>query len=228
MKEMRLSSMCTSVLPLEYQEAGGDPLALPLVSSPAEAESSPSVVIGVPEDEVERRVQIARDSAIAEADQRMRVECERMNQIAQERVAEVLREFSAERAEYFRRVEGEIVQLALAIARKILQREAELDPTLLTALVRIALERMQCGSVVRIRVAAENADLWRRCGDANADSSRWEIAPDETLDSGECIVETELGTASFGFDAQLRDVEESFTQLLAHRPGTQSRHAARA
>jgi flagellar assembly protein FliH len=213
---------------LEYQEAGGDTLALPLVSSPAAPEPSPSVVIGVAEDEVERRIQIARESAVAEADRRMRVECDRVNQMAQERVAEVLREFSAERAEYFRRVEGEIVQLALAVARKILQREAELDPMLLTALVRIALERMQCGSVVRIRVAAENADLWRRFGDANGGSSRWEIAPDEALSSGECIVETDLGTASFGFEAQLRDVEESFTQLLAQRPDAQSRHAARA
>jgi flagellar assembly protein FliH len=220
--------MCISVLPLEYQEAGGDRLALPLESSPAAGEPPPPVLIGVPEDEVERRIQIVRDSAVAEADQRMRIECERVSKGAQEKVTEALKEFEDERARYFRRVEGEVVQLALAIARKILQREAELDPTLLTALVRIALERMQCGSVVRIRVAAEDADLWRRCGDANGDSSRWEIASDETLNRGECIVETELGTASFGFEAQLRDVEESFAQLLAHRPDAQLRHAERA
>ena len=87
----------------------------------------------------------------------MRIECERRKQRCREEGDEALKEFEDERAEYFRRVEGEVVQLALAIARKILQREAELDPTLLTALVRIALERMQCGSVVRIRVAAEDA-----------------------------------------------------------------------
>jgi flagellar assembly protein FliH len=220
--------MCTSVLPLEYQEAGGDTLALPQASSATATESAPPVVIGVPEDEVERRVQIARDAAAAEADQRMRIECERVSKGAQERVTQVLKEFEDERIEYFRRVEGEVVQLALAIARKILQREAELDPTLLTALVRIALERMHCGSAVRIRVAAESADPWRRCGDANGGSSRWEIVPDETLSPGDCIVETELGTASFGFEAQLRDVEESFTQLLGHRPDAQPRHAARA
>jgi flagellar assembly protein FliH len=226
MKEMRLSS--TSVLPLEYQEAGSDTLALPQASSATEAEPIPPLLTGVPEDEVERRIQIARESAIAAADQQMRIERERVSKDAQEKVVQVLKEFENERVEYFRRVEGEVVQLALAIARKILQREAELDPTLLTALVRIALERMQCGSVVRIRVAAENADLWRRCGDATGDSSRWEIAPDTTLNPGDCIVETELGTASFGFEAQLRDVEESFAQLLAHRPDTESRHAARA
>jgi flagellar assembly protein FliH len=228
MKEMRLSSMCISVLPLEYQEAGGDTLALPLMTSPTVDEPSPPLLIGIPEDEVERRVQIARDAAVAEADQRMRSECERIGQKASEKVTGVLREFLEERAEYFRRVEGEVVQLALAIARKILQREAGLDPTLLTALVRIALDEMQCGSMVRIRVAIDDAEVWLRCGNANAGSSRWEIVPDETLSPGDCLVETELGTANFGFEAQLRDVEESFAQLLAHRPDAQSRHAARA
>jgi flagellar assembly protein FliH len=201
--------------------------ALPSASAPA-SEPSPPVLIGVPEDEVERRIQIARDAVVAEADQRVHIECQRATQGAQEKVADTVRKFSDERAEYFRRVEAEVVQLALSIARKILQREAELDPTLLTALVRIALDRMQCGPLVRIRVATEDAELWRRCGDGDRGSSRWEISADDALDPGDCIVETELGTANFGFEAQLRDVEESLTQLLAHRPETQSRHAARA
>ena len=228
MKETRLSSMSNFVLPLEYREAGGDALALPQASLPSADEPSAPVLIGVPEDEVERRIQIARDAAVAEADERMRVALEHVSKSAQEKVTQVLKEFEDERLEYFRRVEGEVVQLALAIARKILQREAELDPTLLKALVRIALERMHCGSAVRIRVAAESADLWRRGGDANGSASRWEIVPDERLGPGDCIVETELGTASFGFEAQLRDVEENFAQLLGHRPDAQSRHAARA
>lgn len=220
--------MCTSFLPLEYQEAGDDMLALPLLSSPVISEPSAPVVMGVPEDEVERRIQIARDAVIADADCRVRIEGERANQRGQEKVAQALREFSGERAEYFRRVEGEVVQLALAIARKILQREAELDPTLLTALVRIALDRMQAGSVVRIRVAMAEAELWRRCADSSAGSSRWEIVSDETLNCGDCLVETESGTANFGFEAQLRDVEESFAQLLARRPEDQSHNAATA
>src|ERR1700761_7679143 len=227
MKEMRLSSVCSSVLPLEYQEAGGDMLALPQGSSASTVESSSPVIVGVPEDEVERRVQKARDTATAEAGERMRIECERVSKGAQERVTRALKEFEDERVAYFRRAEGEIVQLALAIARKILHREAELDPTLLMALVRIALERMNCGSAVRIRVAAESADLWRGDGDANGSASLWDIVPDDRLGPGDCIVETELGTASFGFEAQLRDVEESFAQLLGHRPDTQARHAAR-
>lgn len=229
MKETPLSSTGASILPLEYMEAGGDPLALlKAPSSAGISEEAPPVVIGVSEEEVERRIQIARDSVTADADQRIRVECERVSKLAQQGVAEVLERFDNERTGYFRRVESEIVQLALAIARKILQREVELDPALLIALVRVALDKMQCGTSVRIRVSSEDADLWRKCGDANTGGARWEIVADETMSSGDCVVETELGTADFGFEAQLRDVQESFEQLLAHRPATQSGHAAGA
>jgi flagellar assembly protein FliH len=220
--------MCTTVSPLEYRESVGDKLALPAVSSPAVAEPSSPVVVGVAEDEVDRRLQIVRDAAVAEADERVRIECERFSKRERVTVTAVLEKFSEERAEYFMRVEGEVVQLALAIARKILQREAELDPTLLAALVRIATDRMQCDSAVRVRVAPENAELWRECGEDKTGSRRWEIVPDQTLNSDDCIVETELGTANFGFETQLRDVEESFARLLAHRPHEQSRYASRA
>lgn len=213
-------------LPLEYEEACGDRLALPQASSPMIVEPSPAVVAGVPEEEVERRIQVARDVALEEADEQMRLACERVAKSAQEKIVEVLNKFAEERLDYFKRVEGEIVQLSLAVARKILQREAAVDPTLLVALVRVALDRMQCGSAVRIRVAAENSDTWLQFRDANGGPLQWEIVSDETLSFGDCIVETEVGTANFGFEAQLRDVEVSFAQLLAHRPHLEPSHAA--
>lgn len=216
-----MSSTYSSFLPLAYQEAGGEKPALPLPSAPTVPEPSPSVSVGVPEDEVERRIQIARDAAVAETSQRLRDEFERATKSAQMKITEAIRQFSEERSEYFKRVEGEVVQLALSVARKILQREAELDPALLAALVRVALDRMQHGSEVRIRVAVEETEYWEEVS-----SSSWKIVADETLNAGDCIVETDLGTANFGFESQLRDMEESFMQLLARRPSDPLRHAA--
>ena len=51
-------------------------------------------------------------------------------------------QFTRDRASYFQKVEGEVVQLALGIARKILHREAQLDPLLLAGIVRVALEKI--------------------------------------------------------------------------------------
>jgi len=135
-----------------------------------------------------------------------------------QQVTETLRNFEEERTGYFDRVESEVVHLALAIARKILQRETELDPTLLAALVRIALDRMQCGPAVRIRVVTAEVERWRQMGEGGGSAARWEVAADDELQPGDCVVETELGNANFGFAAQMHDVEEAFAQLLAHKP----------
>jgi flagellar assembly protein FliH len=169
-------------------------------------------------DEVEQRVRVARETAIAEAEQWLRAELETERQGSRAQLAETLRGFAEERANYFRRVEDDVVHLALAIARKILQRESELDPTLLAALVRIALDRMDCGSSVRLRVAPGEAEQWLALGENRGGALRWDVVGDDALQSGDCIVETELGKANFGFEAQLRDIEETFMQLIARKP----------
>ncbi|HEV2575622.1 MAG TPA: FliH/SctL family protein [Acidobacteriaceae bacterium] len=212
-----MSSGLISIQALEYREVGryGNALAA-AVPAPEliESEQNP----GVSEEEVTRRVQSAREEAKAEAEERIRVERDRAREEAEERLAQRLREFELERSNYLRSVEREVVQLSLAIARKIIQREAEVDPTLLSGLVRIALDRMQCGTAVRVRVAPAEAERWRKLGRNDGSRAQWDVVADEQLQATDCIVETELGTANFSFEAQLRDVEESFAQLLAHRP----------
>src|SRR5581483_4331662 len=217
MKGMPLSSTLISVEALEYRDVSCGGKSLPGAMPKPEA-VEPAQNTGVSEDEVARRVRSACEEAIAEGEERLRVERERMRQDAEERLAQRLREFDVERSNYLRSVEREVVQLALAIARKIIGREAEVDPTLLAGLVRIALDRMQCGPAVRVRVAPAEAERWRKSGKKEAGGTWWEVVEDEQLQATDCIVETESGKANFSFEAQLQDVEESFAQLLAHRP----------
>ncbi len=51
-----------------------------------------------------------------------------------------------------------MVRLALAIARKVLHREAQLDPLLLAGVVRVALDQMQAGSRVLLRTSPDAAE----------------------------------------------------------------------
>lgn len=211
-----MSSPFHSIEALEYRDVsfGGNTMhAAVLEAEVVEAAEA----AGVAEEEVERRVRLAREEAIAEAEERLRAERERAREEAEERFARRLREFERARSSYFKAVELEVVQLALAVARKIIGREAEVDPTLLAGLVRIALDRMQSGSAVRICVAPVDAARWRELGKNEAGEMRWDVAVDEELEPGDCIVETALGKANFGFEAQVRDLEESFTSLLVQR-----------
>jgi flagellar assembly protein FliH len=185
--------------------------------SSSDIDAEPQIAV-VPEEEVQQRVQAARSTAMAEAEEQLVRETDRVRQDAQQKMSEALCAFEQDRQAYFKRVEHEIVKLSLAIARKILERESEIDPSLLAALVRRALERMQCGSAVRIRVAPAESESWREQGEGKTGAPPWEIVPDSALKPGDCIVETSVGSANFGFDAQLSDVEQSFLQLLAQSP----------
>ena len=44
------------------------------------------------------------------------------------------------------------------------------------------------------------------------------MTEDAQLSDQDCVLETELGTANFGLDAQLKEVEQGFFDLLALRP----------
>jgi flagellar assembly protein FliH len=44
------------------------------------------------------------------------------------------------------------------------------------------------------------------------------VVEDGQIERGGCILETELGTANFSLDAQLKEVEQGFFDVLAQRP----------
>jgi flagellar assembly protein FliH len=139
-------------------------------------------------------------------------------QAARAPIAASVREFEVQRADYFSRVEAEVVQLSLAIAAKILHREAQVDPMLVATLVRMAAEKLREGSRVVIRVAPRRVAQWREYFATQTSSAALEITGDAELSEQDCLLETELGTAHFGLDAQLKEVERGFFDLLALRP----------
>lgn len=165
---------------------------------------------------------IAHETAEAahEVEQRLRKEYEQKLTAVREPVAAMLAGFEEQRSHYYAQVEMEIVQLALSIAAKILHREAQVDPMLLAALVRLAVERMREGSSVTIRVSPGKGVSWKQYFAAIPSMQHVEVTEDPQLSDQDCLLETELGTANFGLDAQLKEVEQGFFDLMALRPGT--------
>jgi flagellar assembly protein FliH len=136
-----------------------------------------------------------------------------------EEVAKAIAEFGHERHQYFYRVEGEVVSLALAVVRKILHRESQVDPLLLTGLVRVALDKMTASQNVRLRVHPRQIRAWQDyyfgCDDSPLVP---EFVADAALDATQCIVETDHGTTDLHIEAQMKEIEQGFFDLLAQRP----------
>jgi len=142
-------------------------------------------------------------------------------QLARERTAvgKALTDFARERAAYYQKIEEEAVQLAMSIARKILHREAQVDPLLLMGIVRVALERIEGATGVRLAVHPLQAADWHRYLASRMDPGELpEIVEDPAMAVEQCELRTSMGTAELGLEVQLKEIEQGLMDLLAARP----------
>jgi flagellar assembly protein FliH len=135
-----------------------------------------------------------------------------------QQIAAALSGFRVSKDRFFAEVEQEVVKLSLAIAERVLHREAKIDPLLLTGVVRVALEKMVDRSGVVLRVAPEDVAAWERVFHSTEASERPRVAEDARLGQGECVLETRMGTVELGVRVQLEEIEKGFFDLLNHRP----------
>ncbi|ODU54826.1 MAG: hypothetical protein ABT04_02105 [Granulicella sp. SCN 62-9] len=133
------------------------------------------------------------------------------------RVSHACYAFAKERAGYFAEVEREVVKLALAIAARVLHREANFDPLLLAATVRVALEKISDSSATILRVPPIEIEGWQKMFVAGT-KPVVELVADESLQPGDCVLETHVGQVELGVSAQLEEIERGFFDLLNQRP----------
>ncbi|HUL15573.1 MAG TPA: FliH/SctL family protein [Terriglobales bacterium] len=159
------------------------------------------------------------ERGVREGEARAKSAFETQLKAAKSSVTAAIAQFKTERENYFNRVEPEAVQLALAIARKILHREAQIDPLLLTGMVHVALEKLEAGTRVRLRAHPSDIPFWTDFFAQQASTAeKPELIGDPGLQRGECALETEFGSTQVSLDTQLKEIEQGFLDLLEQRP----------
>jgi flagellar assembly protein FliH len=160
-------------------------------------------------------LETARQEGEAQAQQAFEQELERVR----DNMRSALVKFEKERSAYFQKVETEVVQLALSIARKVLHREAQVDPLLLAGIVRVAMDKIESRTKVIVRVhpmyAADCRAFFARGLEPQAVP---EIEEDPAVEPEQCVLQTELGTTELGIEVQLKEIEQGLMDLLAQRP----------
>jgi|SRR3984885_4211050 flagellar assembly protein FliH len=131
------------------------------------------------------------------------------------------KEFCAHRDEYLARVEHEVVRLALAVAERIMHRESQLDPLLLSGAVRVALGHLAESTQVHLRVPAMHQEMWADMVRLMPELPlRPDVIADEGLKTCEAVLETKVGTVDLGIRAQLQEIERGFFDPLDVREET--------
>jgi len=175
---------------------------------------SPEPSSALATEEATRSFEAGREQGILEArgtaaiEQRTRLQEDEKKRICE--AAKLANQFASERDRFLQTVEHEVVKLALAIAARILRREAQIDPLFLIGAVRVALGQLAATLRVKLRIPTSEAELWSETL-ANLPNLKIKprVTPDDHLHLGDCVIEAEMGSVDLGVNAQLREVERA-------------------
>ncbi|MDR1728753.1 MAG: hypothetical protein LBT74_12665 [Acidobacteriota bacterium] len=180
------------------------------VKAPAEEAHAPAAA--EPEPDSARLEQEAFDRGVAEGRKGAEDAARRQMEEMSGRYADTLAELAELKKALRAQVEEEVVRLAVAVAKKIVQREVGIDPTIIQALVRVALDRASGKSSVTVRLNPEDYKYMLAKHDELAQVEGREItfAPDGGITRGGCLVQTESGDIDARIEEEFREVEEAF------------------
>lgn len=110
--------------------------------------------------------------------------------------------------------EAGLVQLSLAIARRIINRELTVDATAIDGLLRAAIHKSQAQEIYKIRVCREQEAILRGSLERLLDTRKIEIVADDSLKAWDVLFETPSGWLDASVETQFREIEYGFADRL--------------
>jgi flagellar biosynthesis/type III secretory pathway protein FliH len=126
---------------------------------------------------------------------------------------QAISKFDTLKKQVYQTAERETVELALAIARKIILYEVSIQKELILRVVKEAIKKVADHDKIEIRInptdspIIKNADLQLLNCDAIENIT---FIEDETISPGGCIIETNCGNIDARIEKQLQAIEEVF------------------
>ena len=149
-------------------------------------------------------------AAREEFSQRLARECDEI--LA--RVAQSVEQTTAFRLRIRQQMEEDLVQLAIAVARRILHRELQVDPEALLGVVKAAVGKIGAREILRCRVCAQDAPILERHFAGLHLAARVELVADAGLPRGSVIVDTTRGQMDASIETQLDEIGRGFSDLV--------------
>lgn len=131
-----------------------------------------------------------------------------------ERLTETLASFAELRMRMRRESEEELVELSVAIAKRVLHRELTLDPEAVRGLVKVAFERIGSQELNRVRVHPAHSGLIQALVEKACPDRRIELVADPALGPGDVVFETERGDLDASVNSQLEEIRRGLADRL--------------
>jgi len=131
-----------------------------------------------------------------------------------EKVAGAVAELAQLRENIREHATNDVVQLAIAIASRVVCREVAVYPDILAGLLRAAFSKLQSQETSRARVHAGFETSLRRCLDQNQAAGNLLVLPDRSLKPGEVVFECDVKIDA-SVEADLSEIERGMSDRLA-------------
>jgi flagellar assembly protein FliH len=137
---------------------------------------------------------------------------ERKMEAVMKRYAEAIFEVSKLRASLYHQIEQEVVRLAIAVSKKIVHREIQVDRDIIQTLVRVALSHVSEKSAVTIHLNPVDYNyLQERRGELSQTEGRdISLLADKSVERGGCLIQTDCGDIDARIEEEFREVEHAF------------------
>ncbi len=126
--------------------------------------------------------------------------------------AQRLDELARLRDQLFQQYETELIQLALAIARKIVQREVTVDREIVLAIAKVALSRLSDHTAARIHVHPFDYQYLvnNKSAFLTGKQGAIDIIEDRSITRGGCLIETDVGEVDARIEEQFKEIDAGF------------------
>jgi flagellar assembly protein FliH len=164
--------------------------------------------------QIDQRVRDARAQGYREGETTGRGQADAEVRPVIDRLSRSIDEIAGFRGRLRREAEADTIQLALAIARRVIRRQLAVDPEALHGLVLGALEKLEGQEVSRVRVHPAHAALVTSCLEQYSAGAKVEVLGDPSREVGTVVFETQRGNLDASIDSQLQEIERGLADCL--------------
>ena len=132
-------------------------------------------------------------------------------------IQSLIKEIGDERKKIYRQIEIDIVNLALAIAKKVIYTVTDHESDIALRVTREAIKRLIDKEVVKVKVNPEDFEILnsQKMDIVKTDGIKdLIIEPDESIHKGGCVIETKYGDIDGRIESQIDVIESELKKEL--------------
>jgi len=126
---------------------------------------------------------------------------------------EMIKGIEEEKCKMIAEGKREIVKVAMAIAKKIIKRETQIDPDIILRVAESAFKQIIDAKKIVVKVNSEDKKKIKEMIDLKKEGSDIRIEEDGKVQRGGCLIITDKEIIDAQIDHQIKEVERALTEI---------------